>query len=78
MTKEDLIRRLKERGSLKSLTINQLNGVIEETLSIMTDALRHGEEIQLADFGTFGLNMIRPITVRRTRTPQKKSKKKRR
>ena len=78
MTKEDLIRRLKERDSLQKLTINQLDAVIEETLSIMTDALRNGQEVQLGDFGTFGLNMIRPIPIRRSRPSSKHSQKKRR
>ena len=54
MNKSDLVRAVYESKTTK-LSMIEIDAVINEMLSIMSDKLKSGEEIQLADFGTFAL-----------------------
>ena len=51
MTKDDLIRELHQKLSKKH-TIKDLNVIVDEMLNLISENLKRGEEIQLADFGT--------------------------
>ena len=52
MNKTDLVRTIYEKSG-KTITMNQIESVITEMLTIMSESLKAGEEVQLADFGTF-------------------------
>ena len=52
MNKTDLVRAIYAKDSNK-ITMNQIDSVITEMLAIMGERLKAGEEVQLADFGTF-------------------------
>ncbi len=54
MNKSDLVRAVYESKTTK-LSMIEIDAVVSEMLSIMSDKLKSGEEIQLADFGTFSL-----------------------
>jgi nucleoid DNA-binding protein len=54
VTKDDLIRDLHERLGRKH-TLKDLTLFVDETFAVISDGLKRGEEIQLADFGTFSL-----------------------
>jgi nucleoid DNA-binding protein len=54
MTKDDLIRELHQKLSKKH-TIKDLNVIVDEMLNLISEKLKRGEEIQLADFGTFSV-----------------------
>ena len=54
MTKDDLIRELHQKLSNKH-TMKDLTVIVDEMLNLMSGKLKKGEEIQLADFGTFSV-----------------------
>jgi nucleoid DNA-binding protein len=54
MTKDDLIRELYQKLGNKQ-TMKDLTVIVDETLNLMSEKLKRGEEIQLADFGTFSV-----------------------
>ena len=54
MNKSELIREVHERTD-KKLTLKELDLMVNTMLEIMSEKLKQGEEIQLADFGTFSL-----------------------
>ncbi len=65
MTNDDLIRDLHSKLGSKH-TLKELTVLVDEVLSILSERLSKGEEIQLADFGTFSVasKTIRPISKR--------------
>jgi|GEM_PF-3065493 len=52
MNKSDLIREMHERIE-KKISMKDLDQILDAMLQIMSEKLRSGEEVQLADFGTF-------------------------
>ena len=54
MTKDDLIRELHQKLGNKH-TMKDLTVIVDEMLNLMSEKLKKGEEIQLADFGTFSV-----------------------
>lgn len=54
MTKEELIREVHERTG-KKFTLKDLSVILDEFLGVMSDSLKKGEEVQLANFGTFSV-----------------------
>ena len=54
MNKSELIREVHERTN-KKLALKDLDLMVNTMIEIMSDKLKQGEEIQLADFGTFSL-----------------------
>ena len=55
MNKTELIRAIHERTE-KKYALKDLDVLVDKMLQIMSERLREGEEIQLDDFGTFGLS----------------------
>lgn len=62
MNKSDIVRTVYEKLH-KKISMKDLDNVLNATLDVMSDALSKGEEIQLADFGTFSLadKTIKPM-----------------
>ncbi len=54
MNKSDLIREVHERMD-KRVSLKDIDQIVDAMLEIMSEKLKAGEEIQLADFGTFSL-----------------------
>lgn len=52
MNKTDLVRAIYARKNTK-LSMIQIENVIDDMLIVMQERLSMGEEVQLADFGTF-------------------------
>ncbi len=69
MNKSDLIRAVHEKNGDK-MTLKQIDSVVTEMLEIMSERLKAGEEIQLADFGTFALTKfaVKPAEIHTRRT----------
>ncbi len=69
MNKSDLIRAVHEKNGDK-MTLMQIDSVVTEMLAIMGERLKAGEEIQLADFGTFALTKfaVKPAEIHTRRT----------
>ena len=69
MNKSDLIRAIHERDG-NTMTLKQIDSVVTEMLEIMGERLKAGEEIQLADFGTFALTKfaVKPAELHTRRT----------
>jgi nucleoid DNA-binding protein len=55
MNKTELIREVHERMD-KKMTMKDIDQMVDVMLQVMSDKLKLGEEIQLDDFGTFGLS----------------------
>lgn len=55
MNKTELIREVHERTG-KKLLLKDLDLMVDVMLDVMSERLKSGEEIQLDDFGTFGLS----------------------
>ena len=55
MNNTELIREIHKRANGK-FTLKELDSILETMLQIMSERLSDGEEIQLADFGTFALS----------------------
>ena len=54
MNKSELVREMHERTG-KKLSLKDLDLMVNSMIEIMTEKLKKGEEIQLADFGTFSV-----------------------
>ena len=54
MTNNDLIGELHQKLGNKH-TMKDLTVIVDEMLNLMSEKLKKGEEIQLADFGTFSV-----------------------
>ena len=69
MNKSDLIRAIHKKNGDK-MTLKQIDSVVTEMLAIMGERLKAGEEIQLADFGTFALTKfaVKPAEIHTRRT----------
>jgi nucleoid DNA-binding protein len=52
MNKSDLVRAVHEKLNRK-IAIKDIYQMVDAMLSIMSEKLKAGEEVQLADFGTF-------------------------
>lgn len=55
MNKTELIREVHERTG-KKLSLKEIDLIVDVMLNVMSEKLKSGEEIQLDDFGTFGLS----------------------
>jgi nucleoid DNA-binding protein len=55
MNKSELIREVHERTN-KKIALKDLDLMFNAMIEIMSEKLKQGEEIQLADFGTFSLS----------------------
>lgn len=73
MNKSELIREVHERMG-KRASIKELEQIVDAMLGIMSDKLKAGEEVQLADFGTFALKSSSVKTIAEF-LPKKKSSK---
>jgi len=73
MNKSDLIREVHERMN-KKITMKDLDQIFDAMLAIMSEKLKAGEEVQLADFGTFALKSSSVKTIAEF-LPKKKSSK---
>ena len=64
MNKSELIREVHDRID-KKVTLKELDQIVDVMLDIMSAKLKEGEEIQLADFGTFALTKfaVKPAEV---------------
>lgn len=54
MNKEEIIRAVHQQHNAK-YTLKDISEIFDAMLDVMGDALAKGEELQLADFGTFAL-----------------------
>lgn len=54
MNKTELVREMHERTG-KKLSLKDLDLMVNSMIEIMSEKLKKGEEIQLADFGTFSV-----------------------
>lgn len=54
MNKSELIREVHERTN-KKIALKDLDLMVNTMIEVMSEKLKQGEEIQLADFGTFSL-----------------------
>jgi len=54
MNKTELVREMHERTN-KKLSLKDLDLMVNSMIEIMSEKLKQGEEIQLADFGTFSI-----------------------
>lgn len=52
MNKSDLIREVHERMG-KKVTMKDLDQIVDAMLDVISEKLKAGDEVQLADFGTF-------------------------
>jgi nucleoid DNA-binding protein len=55
MNKSELIREVHQRMD-KKITLKDIDSMVNSLFEIMSEKLKQGEEIQLDDFGTFGLS----------------------
>jgi nucleoid DNA-binding protein len=54
MNKSELIREVHQRMD-KKIALKDIDSMVNSLIEIMSEKLKQGEEIQLADFGTFSL-----------------------
>lgn len=54
MNKTELIREVHERTG-KKLSLKDIDLMVDVMLQVMSEKLKSGEEVQLADFGSFSL-----------------------
>ena len=54
MTKSDLIREIHARSDNK-FTLKDLDGLVETIFGVISERLGKGEEVQIANFGSFSL-----------------------
>ena len=73
MNKSDLIRSVYDRME-KKISMKDLDQIVDAILGIMSERLKSGEEVQLADFGTFALKSSSVKTIAEF-LPKKKSSK---
>ena len=55
MNKSELIREVHQRMD-KKIALKDIDSTVDSLIEIMSEKLKQGEEIQLGDFGTFGLS----------------------
>jgi nucleoid DNA-binding protein len=62
MNKTDIVRKVYEQLD-KKVAMKELDKVLDTILDVIAEGLRRGEEIQLADFGTFSVTSksIQPV-----------------
>lgn len=73
MNKSELIREVHERMD-KKMTLKDIDAMVDVMLLVMSERLKAGEEVQLADFGTFALKTSSVKTIAEF-LPKKKSTK---
>ena len=63
MNKTEIIHKMYQRLE-KKIPMKDLDNLVEVMLSVISEALKNGEEVQLSEFGTFSLakSSIRPLT----------------
>ena len=63
MNKSELVREVYERMN-KKIPMKDVDLMLDVMLRVMSEKLKSGEEVQLAEFGTFSLadRTIKPIT----------------
>jgi nucleoid DNA-binding protein len=54
MNKSELIREVHQRMD-KKIALKDIDSTVNSIIEVMSEKLKQGEEIQLADFGTFSL-----------------------
>ncbi len=64
LNKADLIREIYEHNG-KKVSMKDLEQIIDAMLNIISEKLKGGEEVQLAEFGTFALSKfaVKPAEV---------------
>lgn len=62
MNKAELIRAAYERLEHR-VPMTQIERVVDEILSVVSEALKAGEEVQLADLGTFSVRATSVKTI---------------
>jgi DNA-binding protein HU-beta len=75
MNKSELIREVHERIDNK-VSLKDLDRIVDAMLEIMSEKLKAGEEVQLADFGTFALKSSSVKTIAEFLPKKKFSKQK--
>ena len=62
MNKVDIVRQIYEKSN-KKIPMKDLDVIVEQIFVSITDALSKGEEIHIADFGSFALpdELIKPV-----------------
>jgi len=55
MNKTEIVHKIHEELD-KSITLKNIDIVIDKFLDVISDGLNNGEDIQLADFGTLSLS----------------------
>lgn len=62
MNKVDIVRQLYEKSN-KKISMKDLDKIVEQIFAIITDELNKGEEVHIADFGSFALpeELIKPV-----------------
>lgn len=73
MNKSELIREVHQRMD-KKFPLKELDAIVDAMLAIMSEKLKAGEEVQLADFGTFAIKSSSVKTIAEF-LPKKKSSK---
>ena len=71
MNKTEIIREVYERLD-KKIPMKKLEISLDSILEIMSERLKKGEEIQLAEFGTFSLAERTIIPITKTHTSKSK------
>ncbi len=74
MNKSDLVRAVHEKMDQK-IALKDIDQMVDAMLSIMSDRLKAGEEVQLADFGTFALKSSSVKTIAEFLPKKKKPRK---
>ena len=54
MNKTEIVREIYDKSD-KKVSLNDIDKIINSLIEIMSERLKKGEEIQLADFGTFSV-----------------------
>ena len=54
MNKTEIVREIYDKSD-KKVSLKELDKIINSLIEIMSERLKKGEEIQLADFGTFSV-----------------------
>ena len=75
MNKSELVREVHERMD-KKVSLKDLDLIVDAMLAIMSDKLKAGGEVQLADFGTFSLKSSSVKTIAEFLPKTKSSKQK--
>ncbi|MCS6808761.1 MAG: HU family DNA-binding protein [Bacteroidota bacterium] len=65
VTKANIVQRI---AAATGMTKVEVDAVVEGFLNVVSDALTHGERIELRDFGVFAVKKRRPRAARNPRT----------